>query len=307
MNIIKTPFAMKNGKAIHISELNKGAKGTDYECYCCSCNEKLTPRLGSKNRWHFSHKSLSCTNALETGLHIMAKRILSEHKVIKLPKLSIYNDEEYLERNQFYYDLSDESRNEDTILIHDEFNNHEFITYEYEEEIVCKSKTYSFDSVDIEKRFANITADIVLYKNSKPLLIEIAVTHFIDSEKIEKIKEGKLSTIEVDLSEYKTRFIEMSKEELEKLIIEEVVNKKWIYNDKAENKILDLIERNKAEKAREDIRIKEEKEKQMIKREKSNSLKAEIIKNEKSLRVQYENDKKQSKLWSFIVKKLWID
>lgn len=297
---IKTPFAMYNGNIIHISELKKEKNGHDYKCYCCSCNEKLIPRLGNKNTWHFSHKSENCNNALETGLHIMAKRILSERKEIKLPTLSVNKDEYLLERKDFIYSSSSKRIRTECMLIHNENFNHEYVDVDYEYEIVCRSKLYSFDSVNIEKRLNDIIADIILYKNGKPLLVEIAVTHFIDDEKRMKINDMKLSTIEIDLSQYNKNFLKMSMEEIERIIIEDTKNKKWIYNAKAENIISDLIKKNNLEKIRKDKLLKNEKEILLSKKE-------FLYKKEAILKNKYKKDKEQSQLWKYLVKKLWID
>lgn len=297
---IKTPFAIQNGKVIHISELEKKKSGYDYKCYCCSCNEKLIPRLGSKNTWHFAHKSETCTNALETGLHIMAKRILSEKKLMKLPNLSVSRNEDFLERKDFVYMSSSIQEKEEFILIHDENFNHEYIVYEDEMEVVCESKLYSFESVKTENRLKDIIPDIILYKNEKPLLVEIAVTHFVNNEKKNKIVEMKLSTIEIDLSKYNKNFLKMSMEELEKIIIEDTSNKKWIYNDKAENIISDLIKKNNLEKIRKEKLLKEQREKLLEARE-------IFLKNKESLTIEYKRNKQESQLWKFLVKKLWID
>lgn len=297
---IKTPFAMYNANVIHISELKKEKSGHDYKCYCCSCNEKLIPRLGNKNTWHFAHKSESCSNALETGLHIMAKRILSERKEIKLPNLSVNKDEGLLERKDFIYSSSSKSVSSECILMHDEKFNHEYVYVNYEYEIVCISKLYSFDSVDEEERLNDIIPDIILYKNGKPLLVEIAVTHFIDDEKRRKINDMKLSTIEIDLSQYTKNFLKMSIEDLERIIIEDTKNKEWIYNDKAENIISDLIKKNKLEKIRKDELLKKEKEILLSKKD-------FLYKNQAILKNKYKKDKEQSQLWKYLVKKLWID
>ncbi len=308
MSGVKTPFAIKNGKVIHVSELSKIEKGIDDEYYCCSCNEKLIPKLGSKNRWHFAHKSSNCTKSIETGLHLIAKKILSEHKLMMLPKLSIFNNDDFFDRKDFlYYFLSDRFNNKEDILIHDENSNHEFLTFEYEEEVICKSQLYSFDVVQVEKKLKDFIPDIILYKNNKPLLVEIAVTHFIDDLKLTKIKEEKLSTIEIDLSKYKKDFLNLSYHDIEKILIMEVENKKWIYNDKAENAILDLITKNKERKIREQKALLVQRKELFSKRERIKINQIYIRNNYIILKDQYSKNKKHSKLWKLLVKKLWID
>lgn len=73
------------GKLVHISSVPNGeACG----CTCPGCGSKLVAKnKGQHNQHHFAHIGGSdCVGAVESALHLMAKRILSEHKKIMLPK-----------------------------------------------------------------------------------------------------------------------------------------------------------------------------------------------------------------------------
>ncbi|MBR9847520.1 MAG: hypothetical protein GYB35_16100 [Algicola sp.] len=67
--------------------------------------------------------------------------------------------------------------------------------------------------------------------NGRKLFIEIAVTHYVDEEKLRKIENSGISTIEIDLSEYRNGF---TKEQLEETLIQGTKAKQWIYNTKTE-------------------------------------------------------------------------
>jgi hypothetical protein len=85
--------------------------------------------------------------------------------------------------------------------------------------------------VYLEKRFDDIIPDIIVEIKGKPLIIEIAVTHFIDSEKKNKIAKHQIAAIEIDLSKYDRQ---ITFDELETILLENVEKKKWIYNQKRE-------------------------------------------------------------------------
>ena len=62
---------------------------------------------------------------------------------------------------------------------------------------IAPGKLIGFESAVLEKRIGDIIADVVLEANGKQLIVEVAVTHFCDYE---KIKAMGLSVIEIDLS-----------------------------------------------------------------------------------------------------------
>ena len=60
-------------------------------------------------------------------------------------------------------------------------------------------KEIDIDYVKLENRFDDIIPDIVVDSGDEHFFIEIYVTHPIDDEKLKKLKEKKISTIEIDL------------------------------------------------------------------------------------------------------------
>ena len=99
----------------------------------------------------------------------------------------------------------------------------------------CYLKPYScnheqvveFESVNLEKKISNIIPDIIIRKGNSECLIEIAVTHFIDEEKEEKILNLNLPVLEIDLSHFSHN---INKHELAEIIKNKYDNKKWISN-----------------------------------------------------------------------------
>jgi hypothetical protein len=88
-----------------------------------------------------------------------------------------------------------------------------------------------FNDVKTEKRRNDIIPDIIAKKGGDEFFIEIALTHFVDPNKINKIKTLNTSTLEIDLSDIDR---EINYDTLEKYLINNTENKFWIYSKKVE-------------------------------------------------------------------------
>lgn len=202
-------------------EVAEVASGLACSCVCPACNQPLLARKGKKNIHHFAHYSSdgaqSCTGALETSVHRMAKQIIDEDKSLLLPELIIERSAE----DKFGITHSEEIGIED-------------------------SGTRVFERVDLERRLDEIRPDIIGYIDESPLLIEIAVTSFVGKEKKGLIQKLCLPAIEIDLhsADYAT-----TKEELRGLLNSESTKKEWLSNPKA-------IEAKKLLKSRLDDKIR---------------------------------------------------
>lgn len=215
----KIPFGLKNGILVDVSEVDSGL---DCGCVCPSCHRKLQANKGKKVSYYFSHDpsedTKECKSAFETAIHLMSKQILSEEGAALFPILSI---------NVTQSDANGIS---------------------YEEKGLVEDKSFKkFELVELEKTLDDIRPDIIAYQNSIPFLIEVAVTHFSNSEKIKRIREKNIHAIEIDLSkvDYTT-----TKEELRKLIVDDADNKKWLSNPDAV-----LVKQKLKSKLDEKIRI----------------------------------------------------
>lgn len=148
----------------HISEVENGAKCA---CICFECDKSLiAANKGKIQEHHFKHNSASnCGGSPETGLHLLAKRIVVESNNILIS-----------EDNDFDYVRSHE-----------------------------------------EKSIGSMTPDVqICNSQDENWLVEIAVSHYCDVEKIYKLKNLNVNCIEIDLNKT-NRFIEI--EELRKLVL----------------------------------------------------------------------------------------
>lgn len=189
---LKLPFGLKDGKFVEVSEVERGL---NCRCTCPACGHKLIARKGRKTVHHFAHyKGQECAHAYETTLHLAAKEILERTQSFMLPEV----------KSRFGLGtMAMTSLSPSTII--------------------------KIDRIYLEKKLDAIIPDIILESNGRKLLVEIAVTHFIDDPKLKKIKAMGVSTIEIDLSGFDRA---VSLVELEKILIESVEHKSWIFNAK---------------------------------------------------------------------------
>lgn len=200
-------WAIQNGKLVHISEVKTGLK---CECICPSCHSQLIAKNnGPKKAPHFAHyNGQHCEYAAQTAIHLAAKEVFDEAKFVHLPNP--------------YATLKQRSNS-----LYPKGN----------------SIKVEIEKVSIETKLQNIIPDIILhFKGERKLLVEIAVTHFVDSKKLEKIKAMDISALEINLS--KTERL-LKREELKSLILERIENKTWLYNQKVNKEKMALLEQRR--------------------------------------------------------------
>lgn len=184
-------YGLKDDKLIPIDEVESGLK---CECICPYCKVKLIARKGKIKIHHFAHdRGADCGKAYETALHLLAKEIVKERKTIILPEC--YPSKNYYADSKFKH----------------------------------PQRVINFSDVELEELIELdeivIKPDALCISNDIELLVEFAVTHFVDSDKLNKIRKLNKNCIEIDISS-----IELNKDKLIKAIENIVENKKWIYN-----------------------------------------------------------------------------
>ena len=194
---------LKHGLDINneIVSINDVTSGFGCNCKCPSCGEKLVAKKGEIKQWHFAHNSNeSCAYAEQTAVHLIAKDIIAKHGVF-LPKAP-FND---FVKNQLN-ELNSSSSIKSTVL--------------------TQTGGYiRFNKITLEKKIGNIIPDIIAEYNGVTILIEIAVTHFIDSIKLEKLKTLGLPCLEIDCSHLRNS--ENLEDDLIQFLLAED-KKKWI-------------------------------------------------------------------------------
>ncbi len=246
-------FALKeeSGQVVHISEMveKEEYRGKACECICLCCGRPLVAKFGrGKKAAHFAHlaeegrTTCSADAANESGLHKMAKEIVCKSEYIWLPPVTIsaQNDPD---RN-----VEDDKQQEPLLL--------------------RKEYKLPYQNAKTEVPFDGFKPDVCISVRQKNLLIEIAVTHYVDAEKYSKIKMAQMPTVEINIADFikdykaeETESINDFEKKLRNALIDNTENKKWIYNTHENEGIQKLCERNRElEKAFQQNRIKNLKE-----------------------------------------------
>lgn len=186
-------YALKDGEITSICDAPSGLK---CGCICPACGAKLVARKGQKRMHHFAHHAdENCEYGYESSLHLAAKDILSSSQKMIIPPVCVH-----------------------------------FPKSAKKDELVNEEIEIELDHVELEKRFDDVIPDIVAYAGGKFFFIEIFVTHPISEEKLTKLKELDISTIEIDLSGIERS---ISAEELSEILLKSDPRKAWRYNSVA--------------------------------------------------------------------------
>lgn len=285
---IKLPFGVReDGSITHISEITEYEKGMRCNCTCPQCGQDLIARIGKVRTPHFAHKNQECKYATETAIHKFAKEVLKRNMKIALPKLEIiYNEENFKIIESLNNGLENiDRRNLKSIKITDEF-------------------VLKFDNIKLEKHVGSIIPDVVVYKNGTPLIIEIAITHFIDAAKKDKIRNLNISTIEINLNLDDLEYSNFDRNKVESIIINKIDNKTWIYNRKEEIKKAIILEKQEQliEKKIKDRIVQRKKEKQ-INLERIKKLEV----NSEKILLEYDKNLENNRMWLSISSELNIN
>lgn len=195
-------YGLKGGKLVHIDDVENGIK---CGCECPECDEPLIAYNNPKNKRarHFQHHSLKdCAGVYETVIHLLAKEIIQEQGYLIVPDID--------------YVLSEYAWTYDTSVTQSS-------------EKVTRAKRIQFDRIEMEKSVGAFRPDLKCSISGKTIYIEIAVTHFIDQEKKEKIFRDGNPVLEIDLSGEKRI---LSKSALSTLLSTQIDKMKWINNPK---------------------------------------------------------------------------
>ena len=163
MTLHEITYALKDGKPVHVSEVERGlACG----CTCAACGEPLLARKGKVKAHHFAHKSdgNSCGYGYQSSLHLMAKEAIAELSYIWLPDL--------------YVNVGNGEGNQ--ILLEE-------------------ARSITVDEVWLERKVGGVIPDIVIRSGDEQFLLEVYVTHAVDDTKKRKLEAAGLSAMELDL------------------------------------------------------------------------------------------------------------
>jgi hypothetical protein len=229
----RIPFGVNSsGVLVDVTEV---ARGNSCGCVCPSCRAPLSARQGTKVSWYFAHVAgTECDLGYESALHLAVKQLISESKSLMLPACIVVARKGVF-LNEPPDAVSYQYRPRDP---REGFKPEEFDLKNPDEGVGRTAHMQvNFEQVELEQWAENMRPDIVASLGGKKLFIEVAVTHFVDSEKLDKIKRRGVSTIELDLSEYHRTQWTWAK--LSDVLFSSTLKKNWLLNVLAETRAED--------------------------------------------------------------------
>ncbi len=235
---VQLQFALRDDKIISVHELSPSEKGLACHCICPSCKTELLAKLGTQKQWHFAHKTIDCdiTTAQQTALHLIAKEIIEESKKIKLPAVQIPPMDLPEFGTEYTCEYCDELGKDGRCTVKNTPETKDTCAFCAEfgiftPELFHDACGIPVTSVTLETRISDIIPDVIIKTRGQELLVEIAVTHFIDATKREKLIAKQLPTIEIDLKSLLHQKID--RESLRRIIINGTAYKRWAYHPTA--------------------------------------------------------------------------
>ena len=241
---IKLAYGKREGHIIHITELDRSEYGVNCNCICPKCEGILVAKLGNKKQWHFAHKNIECNiaEAQQRGLHLLAEEIIRENRSILVPELVISRQDVIpKDCNPYIADKVDiEMPN-------------------------ISSRIFEYTSAQIEKKIEDIVPDAVISTKNTRCIVEVAVTHYVDEDKKNKLKRIGISAFEIDLSELLK--YSQTRETIAEAVLSDSTNRKWLFNPLREQKLTEAKDEFR-KKYNEEVRKQEQAEYQTIETEK---------------------------------------
>lgn len=172
---VMVPFGLRNGRLFEPLQVEAGLR---CGCVCPGCGTLLIAKhaLGGPITPHFAHASSApCRGSLESALHLAAKQLIEERRVLYLPPLVVVV----------------EAAGQLTPVLQ-------------RSALLRQGGVASLATVRTEQSLGAIRPDLVVTHQGGELLVEVAYTHFVDDVKLQRIKNLGIGALEVDISDLKT-------------------------------------------------------------------------------------------------------
>lgn len=224
-----------SGRMIDIADAQNGL---NCNCTCLCCGDRLVAKQGKIKDWHFAHESGAvCAGGLESALHKAAKQIIQEeqslyvdvHDPIAAIQPRIYD---LLYSTNIYLNGVGSSKSHASLFY--KFASKELVDKVMQTKSACSISNLTLTNVftEVKARNSNLIPDITCTLDNKTFYIEIVVTHECDESKLEQLKQLKVPTIEINISEL--RRINFSMNDVRNALVTNVflsgarISRQWI-------------------------------------------------------------------------------
>ena len=234
MSALLLPFATRVTDS-HLVSPDEVLRGAACNCLCPGCDRPVIARQGTEREWHFAHaKGDACQQGYEVSVHEIAKQIIRQRCELLLPALDIEvsaNDS---------YGLRIEER------MH-----------------VLNAKTVRLDECKTSQKRDEVTADVAGRVADREILVEITVFHRLMPEKRDRLIATGISSLQIDLSEFKVS--QATRAKIEVALFENAMNRHWLHHPRmeqarreAQTKLDAKLEQRRAEWERVEEKRREE-------------------------------------------------
>lgn len=179
--------------------------GKQCGCICPACNDELISRheLNGHKIPHFSHAAgADCAKGLETAVHLAAKQLIDQEKRLFLPKL-----EALLEKTNA---LGAVHRRNRTFFA---------------------AGLASLTNVRSEAHLGSFRPDVLATPvGLSEICVEIAVTHYVDDNKLTRVRQAGIPLMEIDLAGYRS----FTWDSLREALLADRAPRKWLYHPEVE-------------------------------------------------------------------------
>jgi hypothetical protein len=175
--------------------------GLNCGCTCVGCGATLIAKKGAKLAWHFAHHiELATDSCVETAIHAAAKQILLETNWLRVPSKVVT-----VSGLTKFGATCSKSR------------------------ILGDARTIRFDHSEEEvwEVGASVRPDVVGYRGSRRLLVEMCFRHAVDEVKRQKLVLLGLPAVEIDLSDIP---LDANFDAVRERVLNDLSHKEWLFH-----------------------------------------------------------------------------
>lgn len=174
-------------------------------CICPACEGELISRheLNGRKIPHFSHAAgADCAKGLETAVHLAAKQLIDQEKRLFLPKV-----EALLEKTNALGAVHRRNRT------------------------FSAAGLASLTNVRSEAYLGSFRPDVLATPvGLSEICVEIAVTHYVDDNKLTRVRQAGIPLMEIDLAGYRS----FTWDSLREALLTDRAPRKWLYHPEVE-------------------------------------------------------------------------
>lgn len=203
MSALLLPFATRVADS-HLVSPDEVPRGAACNCLCPGCDRPVIARQGTEREWHFAHaKGGACQQGYEVSVHEIAKQIIRQRCELLLPALDV------------------------GISANDAFG------LRIEERMhVLNAKTVRLDECKTSQKRDEVTADVAGRVGDREILVEITVFHRLMPEKLDRLIATGISSLQIDLSEFKVS--QATRAKIEVALFDNATNRRWLHHPRME-------------------------------------------------------------------------